>query len=112
MKKHLFYLTIISVFLLISIISVAFVREKTNRENFISKFEKIPLGASTAKLCAVFGEPHIFYGADVSIVFSNITGNSDNIFKVYRFSGSYFFIPIVSDFLIKNDMVHEKRLTR
>ena len=110
MKKHLFYLTIISVFFTISIMSVAFVLEKINRNNFISKFEKIPLGTSSTKLCTVFGEPRIFYGAEVSIIFPNITRNSNSSFKVYRFSKSSFFIPIVSYFLIKNDIVYDKKL--
>jgi hypothetical protein len=85
---------------------------KTNRENFISNFKKIPLGTSTTELNAVFGKPYLFYGEDVSIIFSNIVNNRDNDFKVFRFSKSYFFIPVVVDFLIKNDMVYEKKITQ
>lgn len=111
MKKYLLYFTIF-ILLLISIILISFIVIKKDKDCFISKFEKISLGTCTTKLCAEFGEPIIFYGTDVSIIFSNITYNSDNAFKVYRFSQSNFFIPTVCDFLIKNDVVYDKKLTQ
>ena len=111
MKKYLLYLTAF-IFLLTSTILISFIVIKKDKDLFISKFEKICLGTRATKLYTVFGEPHIFYGADVSIIFSNLTNNSDNEFKVYRFSQSNFFIPIVCDFLIKNDVVYEKKLTQ
>ncbi len=109
LTKKLFYLLLISTFLLISIISVVFIRAKTAMENFISNFEKIHSGTSTTELYATFGKPYVFYGEDVSVIFSNIGNNKDNDFKVYRFSKSYFFIPVVIDFLIKDNMVYEKK---
>ena len=112
MKKKLFQLLLISIFLLISIILIVFILIKTDRKNFISNFEKTPLGTSTTELYAAFGKPYIFGKEDVSVIFSNIENSRDNDFKVYRFSKSYFFIPVVADFLIKNDMVYEKKLTQ
>ena len=112
MKKKIFQLLLISIFLLISIILIVFILIKTDRKNFISNFEKTPLGTSTTELYATFGKPYTFVGEDVTIIFSNIENNRDNDFKVYRFSKSYFFIPVVADFLIKNDMVYEKKLTQ
>ena len=83
---------------------------RRNQEHFISDYEKIPSGAGTEELRAVFGEPHIFRGTAVSNIFPDVADNGGNDFAVYRFSRYRFFLPIVCDFLIKNDAVCDKRL--
>ena len=106
-----FFLFFIAAFLAAVMALTCFVLvTRRNQDHFISDYERISSGAGTEELRALFGEPRIFRGADVSFVFPEVADNGGHEFEVYRFSRSRFFLPLVCDFLIKNNAVCDKRL--
>ena len=108
-KKMLIFFSV-AILTLAAIVSAIVAKEKITRDKFISQFNKIQTGESTQQLKAVFGTPHIFYGEDVSLIFPESANRKICTYSVYRFSTDGFFIPLVCDFLIENDMVCKKKL--
>ena len=87
-----------------------FLYESRDRANFIARLRSIPVGADSRQLDAALGTPIRFSGSDVGILFPETAAEESRDFTVLRFSRSGFYLPVVGDFLIRDNTVRDKKI--